>query len=212
VETAAVVVGAFREAAPEERALERVGERLERALNRRLEGEEFVTAVLAQVDTAHTVALLNYGHPPPLLIHADGAVHLVEPPQTAPPLGLAALGPQRPHLHRIRMHPGDQMLLYTDGVTEARDVRGEFYPLRERAFLLRETDPDQALEKLRQDVVSHCAGPLRDDAALLLLRYRDEPHAGESGARPHCPVPALQPCAEPEQRAAGAHPDGWDDP
>ena len=45
VETAALVVGAFREAAPDEAKLAEVGQRLERALNRRLEGEEFVTAV-----------------------------------------------------------------------------------------------------------------------------------------------------------------------
>lgn len=182
VQTAALVLGAFREAAPDSSCLEDVGARLERALNRRLEGEEFVTAVLVEVDRQHTVTLLNYGHPAPLLMRADGTVHLAEPPEAAPPLGLAALGPNGPSAHRVQLRPGDQMLLYTDGVTEARNRRGTFYPLTERAFLLKDHDPEVALETLRQDVVEHCAGPLGDDAAMLLLRYRDEPAAGDAGS------------------------------
>jgi len=174
VETAALVLGAFREAAPDEQPLEQIGARLERALNRRLEGEEFVTAVLVEVDRQHTVTLLNYGHPAPLLMRSDGYVHFAEPPEPAPPLGLAALGPSGPNAHRVHLRPGDQMLLYTDGVTEARDKRGAFYPLAERAHLLKHPDPDDALEALRQDIVEHCAGPLGDDAAMLLLRHRAE--------------------------------------
>lgn len=175
VETAALVLSAFREAAPDDQPLEQIGTRLERALNRRLEGEEFVTAVLAEVDRQHTVTLLNYGHPAPLLMRSDGSVQFAEPPDPAPPLGLAALGPVGPSAYRVQLRPGDQMLLYTDGVTEARNKHGIFYPLAERAHLLKHPDSDDALEALRQDIVDHCAGPLGDDAAMLLLRYRGEP-------------------------------------
>jgi serine phosphatase RsbU (regulator of sigma subunit) len=171
VETAALVLGAFREAAPEEAKLAAVGERLERALNRRLEGEEFVTAILAEVDDQHCVTMLNYGHPAPLLLRADGSVVFAEPPVCAPPLGLAVLGPDGPAPYTITLGPGDQMLLYTDGVTEARDRRGRFYPLELRAGLLRHLDPDRALDALRRDMVAHTGGPLADDAAMLLLRH-----------------------------------------
>ena len=173
VETAALVVGAFREAAPDEPKLAEVGQRLERALNRRLEGEKFVTAVLVDIDDEHCVTLLNYGHPAPLLRCADGTVSFAEPPQTAPPLGLAELGPDRPVPHSIFLHPGDQLLLYTDGVTEARDPAGVFYPLAERLDVLRHPDPEQALEAVRRDLEAYVCGPLTDDAAMLLLRYRD---------------------------------------
>jgi serine phosphatase RsbU (regulator of sigma subunit) len=173
VETAALVVGAFREAAPEEDKLAEVGQRLERALNRRLEGEEFVTAVLAEIDDEHCVTLVNYGHPAPLLIGADGTVTFAEPPLTAPPLGLAALGPDGPVAYSIFLHPGDQLLLYTDGVTEARDRDGVFYPLADRVGLLRDPDPEKALEAVRRDLEAYVRGPLTDDAAMLLLRYRD---------------------------------------
>ena len=178
VETAALVVGAFREAAPDEAKLAEVGQRLERALNRRLEGEEFVTAVLVEIDEERCVTLLNYGHPAPLLLCADGTVVFAEPPQSAPPLGLAALGPDRPVPHSISLHPGDQLLLYTDGVTEARDRSGVFYPLAERSIgLLRHSDPELALEAVRRDLEAYVSGRLTDDAAMLLLRYRDQADA-----------------------------------
>jgi len=177
VETAAVVLGAFREAAPEEDKLSMVGERLERALNRRLEGEEFVTAILAEIDDRHCVTMLNYGHPAPLVLRTGGEVGFAEPPVCAPPLGLAVLGPDGPAPYTATLGLGDRMLLYTDGVTEARDRRGRFYPLEERAGLLRHPDPQQALAALRRDVVAHTRGPLGDDAAMMLLCHHAEGEA-----------------------------------
>ncbi|QKW17693.1 serine/threonine-protein phosphatase [Kitasatospora sp. NA04385] len=176
VETAAVVLGAFREATPDEPDLEAVGARIERALDRRLDGEEFVSAILAEITADGTVTLLNYGHPPPLVVRADSRARWAEPARCAPPLGLAGLGPAGPEAHDLRLGSGDQLLLYTDGVTETRDHTGEFYPLPERAGLLSVDDPDGALEALRRDVAAHAAGPLKDDAAMMLLRRRsDEP-------------------------------------
>ncbi|MFC1407530.1 MULTISPECIES: PP2C family protein-serine/threonine phosphatase [Streptacidiphilus] len=202
VETAAVVLGAFREAAPEEKDLETVGNRIERALNRRLEGEEFVTAVLAEIDTDHGVTLLNYGHPAPLLLRADGTVEPADPDAYAPPLGLASLGPQGPTPHKVQLAQGDQMLLYTDGVTEARNRHREFYPLAQRAHLLDQPDPERALETLRRDLVAYTHGPLHDDAAMLLLRYRATPEAPNIPAdRTHQPSTApVAPDEPPQQR------------
>ncbi|SEM39556.1 PP2C family protein-serine/threonine phosphatase [Nonomuraea pusilla] len=173
VETAATVLGAFREAAHDEADLLGVTRRVERALNRRLSGEEFVTAVLAEAATDGTLTLLNYGHPAPLLLRADGETLLAEPGATAPPLGLSELNAPGPAPYQVPFAPGDQILLYTDGVVEARDRTGSFYPLVERSFLLGDDDPEQALEKLRLDLVAHVDGPLHDDAAMLLLRCKD---------------------------------------
>ncbi|MFD1661287.1 PP2C family protein-serine/threonine phosphatase [Streptomyces caeni] len=171
VETAAVVLGAFREAALDEPDLIGLGRRLDRSVARQLDGEKFVTAILAEVRDRE-VTFLNYGHPPPLLIHADGSVALPEPPWYTLPLGLTAHAPAEPAPFRADFHPGDQLLLYTDGVTEARDDDGRFYPLAERSHLLKDDDSEAALEILRQDLLQHVSGPLHDDAAMLLLRYR----------------------------------------
>lgn len=170
VETAALVLAAFREAAHDEPDLLGVSTRLEKALNRRLEGEDFVTAVLLEASAEGTMTLLNYGHPAPLILHSDGSVRFAEPKETAPPLGMGVLDVEGPLPHRVLFRPGDQMLLYTDGVIEARDPEGRFYPLADRAFLLKEDNPEAALEALRVDLVAHVDAPLHDDAALLLLR------------------------------------------
>ncbi|QOV41326.1 serine/threonine-protein phosphatase [Streptomyces ferrugineus] len=171
VETAALVLGAFREAALDERDLLGVGRRLARSADRQLEGEKFVTAILAEVRDRE-VTFLNYGHPAPLLLRADGSAALPEPAAYALPLGLGAHGASAPEPFRTDFLPGDQLLLYTDGITEARDDDGRFYPLPERAHLLKDSDPESALETLRQDLIQHVGGPLQDDAAMLLLRYR----------------------------------------
>ncbi|MFI8520931.1 PP2C family protein-serine/threonine phosphatase [Streptomyces sp. NPDC085481] len=172
VETAADVLGAFREAAHDEPDLSGVSTRLERAMNRTLCGERFVTAVIAEVREDRTVALLNYGHPSPLLVHADGSARFLSPNRRALPLGLGIHGAEGPETLSTTFHPGEQLLLYTDGVTEARDGRGEFYPLASRLHLLEADSPELALDALHSDIVAHAGGPLGDDAAMLLLRYR----------------------------------------
>jgi len=172
VETAAAVLGTFREAAYDERDLPGVAMRLERTLSRQLNDEQFVTAVLAELQVADRILLLNCGHPAPLVLRADGDVELVEPPEPAPPLGISPLADVRPPLSEVPFAPEDQLLLYTDGVIEARDARGAFYPLVERAGLLRDDDPEKALDKLQADLLAHSAAPFQDDAAMLLLRRR----------------------------------------
>ncbi|RAJ66428.1 serine phosphatase RsbU (regulator of sigma subunit) [Streptomyces sp. Amel2xB2] len=174
VETAAVVVGAFREAAYDEGDLMAVGQRLERALARHLLGEKFVTAVLAEVRERDGATLLNFGHPAPLLIRPDGSVHYAEPPDRALPLGLDLEDGPAPQPHRVPFVPGDQLLFYTDGVSEARDPANRFYPLEERGDLFKDPDPDAALAGVRLDLTEHIGTPPHDDAAMLLLRYRDE--------------------------------------
>jgi len=171
VETAAVVLGAFREAAPDEPDLRSVGTRLERALNRRLTGEDFVTAILVEIRD-DDLTLLNYGHPAPLVLRADGTSLFAEPEHAAPPLGLADLEPDPPEPYSLPFTSGDQLLLYTDGVIEARDPSGEFYPLEDRVAHLKADDPEQALHNLRQDLLDHLAGPIQDDTAMLLVRCK----------------------------------------
>ncbi|TSB16403.1 serine/threonine-protein phosphatase [Streptomyces benahoarensis] len=173
VESAAVVLGAFREAAHDEAELTAVGARVERALGRHLGGERFVTAVLAEIGDGPFATLLNFGHPAPLVVRAGGAVDFAAPPERALPLGLAAYADDGPKPHTVPFAPGDQLLFYTDGVTEARDGGGRFYPLDTRATLLKDDDPEEALRAVREDVVAHAEGPLHDDAAMLLVRYRE---------------------------------------
>jgi serine phosphatase RsbU (regulator of sigma subunit) len=172
VETAAVVLGAFREAAHDESKLQGVVVRLENALTRELSGEQFVTAVLAEIGGGSSITVINCGHPSPMVLRADGKSWFADPPDEALPLGMSSLKAIEPMPHYIPFEPGGQVLFYTDGVIEARDGAGEFYPLSSRAHLLNGTDPQLSLDALRADLLRHVGRPLGDDAAMLLLRQR----------------------------------------
>ncbi|MFF7074557.1 serine/threonine-protein phosphatase [Streptomyces pseudovenezuelae] len=184
VETAAVVLGAFREAAHDEPDLLGLGDRLERSVARELEGEKFVTAILGQIGTDGEAVFLNYGHPAPMVVRRNGTVDFPQPPSFALPLGLGAHGNEGPEPYRVDFAPGEQLLLYTDGVTEARDDEGHFYPVGERAHLLKDPDAHRALEALRADLAQHSGGPPHDDAAMLLLRYHGHEGHGEGKSVP----------------------------
>ncbi|MEU6345267.1 PP2C family protein-serine/threonine phosphatase [Streptomyces sp. NPDC046977] len=170
VKTAADVLGVFRDAARAEPGLDAVATRLDGALVRRGGAEEFVTAVLLTVPPAgDTAVLVNCGHPPPLLCR-DGGVAEVAPEAYAAPLGLLPLTGGRYRTQSVPYRPGDLLLLYTDGVSEARDRRDRFYPLAERVADLTPQDPQALLDRLLIDLRTWTGGGLGDDAALLALR------------------------------------------
>jgi hypothetical protein len=187
VEVAADVLGMYREVAHEVHTLGELARRLDAGLARRWgQHEEFVTALFAEIDPqAGRLSIFNCGHPPPILISEDG-VTVLEVPAPAPPLGLLTLGDSSGASRTLRLKPNDQLLLYTDGVTEARDRRRDFYALDERLAVLRARANGAGtglLELVRDDLMRHAGAPLEDDAALLLVRA-PEAWPGSAGPRP----------------------------
>ncbi|MFF9059433.1 PP2C family protein-serine/threonine phosphatase [Streptomyces sp. NPDC101213] len=176
VGTAALVLGVFREAAHDEPDLLAVVDRIERSLARNLGPDDFVTAVVAGYPRPGQLEVVNCGHAPPLLVPASGGIVPVVPPSPAPPLGLRALTDQTPDLHVLPFTDGDQLLLYTDGVTEARDRDREFYPLHDGLARTLTEEPARTLTALHDDLLAHVGGHLHDDAALILIRKPLLPH------------------------------------
>jgi serine phosphatase RsbU (regulator of sigma subunit) len=187
VEVAADIIGRFREVAHGVGTLNEVAYRLDAGLSRRWgQYEEFVTALLAEIDPDRgKLTILNCGHPPPLLISPEDGVTVLEVRAPAPPLGLITLGSDAGAKQVYPFKPNDQLLLYTDGVTEARDASREFYPLDERVKALApraqprltKTGKIRAngsapnlLELVRDDLLRYVGAPPDDDAALLLVR------------------------------------------
>ncbi|MFI6033251.1 PP2C family protein-serine/threonine phosphatase [Streptomyces sp. NPDC051315] len=183
VGTAALVLGVFREAAYDEPDLLAVVSRIERSLARNLRSDDFVTAVVAGYPRTGQLEVVNCGHAPPLLVR-DSVVTAVEPTRPAPPLGLRALTGETPSLQVLPFGDGDQLLLYTDGVTEARNGEREFYPLAEG--LTRHTcdEPGSTVTALHDELLAHVGGRLHDDAALLLLRIPGAPAGMNGSGRP----------------------------
>jgi phosphoserine phosphatase RsbU/P len=164
VRLAGVVLGSFRDVAQDRPDLTQVAAALDRSVTRAIGPEDFVTAVAVQVLGDGSAIVLNCGHPAPLLVRGGRATEL-GPPESAPPLGL---GP-RPEPLRLRLALGDRILLYTDGVSEAR-ARGAFFPLQAAAaFALVSAGLEAGLESLWAELQRHVAGQLHDDVALLLI-------------------------------------------
>jgi serine phosphatase RsbU (regulator of sigma subunit) len=196
VELAADVLGMFREQAHDACTLRELATRLDAGLGRGLgRHEEFVTALLVEIDPeSGQTSIFNCGHPAPLLIpapcdnDATRCVTLMEVPAPAPPLGLLTLGETSNAQLSCALQPNDKLLLYTDGVTEARDAKRTFYPLPERIGALAAkaagsqtggkavlksvssgSSRQGLLDLVRADLHKHVGAPLEDDAALLLV-------------------------------------------
>ena len=187
VEVAADIIGRFREVAHGVGTLNEVAHRLDAGLSRRWgQHEEFVTALLAEIDPERgKLTILNCGHPPPILISPEDGVTVLEVRAPAPPLGLFTLGSDAGAKEVRAFKPNDQLLLYTDGVTEARDASREFYPLDERVralapkaqprltrtgkIRLNGAEPS-LLDLVKDDLLRYVGAPPEDDAALLLIR------------------------------------------
>lgn len=197
--TVAAVLGSFREAAHDEPELPGVLRRLERALQRELGepslGEEFVTVLLLEVGPDGLVKALNCGHPwPHRLSRGSGrrvraaAVGRGDP---LPPLGLFPL-PGRLSVARLtRLAPGDALVLHTDGAEDARDARGEFFPLARalaEAAPVAPVVPAAVVERVRTALLRHTGGRLSDDMALMVLR-RDRCRVAGPARRPGALTP-----------------------
>jgi hypothetical protein len=119
--------------------------------------------------------LVCCGHPPPLLLRGGSATFIE--PCPAPPLGLLDLADGWCQSSRFGVGEGEQLLLYTDGVSEARDAAGRFFPLAERTTraLARTGSADggpELLDELVANLADHVSGRMRDDVLLLLASIR----------------------------------------
>ncbi|MEU1663983.1 PP2C family protein-serine/threonine phosphatase [Streptomyces sparsogenes] len=140
--------------------------------------DHFCTGVLCRLD-AETGVLrwVNCGHPPPLLVRNERvfAGALDSPPQ--PPIGLAGpLAPATRQVHETKLEPGDCVLLYTDGVVEARDADGAEFGLdRFTDFIIRSNAagerPAEVLRLLIHAILDYQRNRLRDDATILLFEW-----------------------------------------
>jgi serine phosphatase RsbU (regulator of sigma subunit) len=189
---AAAVGRAFRRLAVHPDPLQVVAARLHAFVADHADGEQFVTAQLLFIpsEPEGEPRIVCCGHPPPLLLRGGRATPLDALPP-APPLGLLDLGGCAPHADLLGAGPGDCVLLYTDGVSEAYDASGRPYPLAERAAELwtqaeaTRRDPgagDCLPELLRDDLLDHVGGELRDDATILYLRLDAQADAQPSPA------------------------------
>ncbi|MFF2364408.1 PP2C family protein-serine/threonine phosphatase [Streptomyces sp. NPDC058122] len=175
---ASVVLGAFREGAHRYDTLRELTAALEVSVCRDLDevadtehdpGEHFVTALVLDIpDDGTQVEMINCGHPPPLLLR-DHQVSVLHARHPVPPLGMCELPASSHHTDPFAFAAGDFLLLYTDGVIEARSPEGVFYPLAERVAGFTASNPDVLLRQIHDDLVRHIGDQPGDDAAFLVI-------------------------------------------
>ncbi|MYW66975.1 SpoIIE family protein phosphatase [Streptomyces sp. SID8379] len=166
--TARAVLDAWRQLAMHQSSLEVLAVRLHSLVVHSAEPDRFVTAALLTVAPDGSADLVCCGHPPPLLIRGGGAVPAAVP-APAPPLGLLDLAQGWCAAQPVPARAWDRMLLHTDGVSEARDGDGAFYPLAERATELAARPLAAFTAALAADLMHHARGRLQDDATLLAV-------------------------------------------
>lgn len=164
VRLAAAVLGCFREVAHTRADLVGVHEALEATVRRIASPEDFVTVALVEL-AGDSGVLLSCGHPPPILI-TDGHAERLPVHEPLEPLGLGSPGGSTTP---FPFPEGARLLLHTDGLLEARNARGTFFPALEQVDALCDADLDRCLDQLLERLTDHCEGHIDDDVALLLV-------------------------------------------
>ncbi|WP_420713802.1 PP2C family protein-serine/threonine phosphatase [Streptomyces sp. NRRL WC-3626] len=179
VGAASAVINCFRENAYDQPDLRGVVRRMQIAVSRygamvpsEDQTEHFATALIAEIPHGGgNVRILNCGHPAPVFVRG-GEIHVHEPALASTPLNLSALLGDHYYVDTVAFAPGDQLLLYTDGVSETRDRAGEFFPLADWARRHHDTPPRDLLDRLHTDLLHYAGGRLDDDIAAIAVRCR----------------------------------------
>ncbi|MFJ9818535.1 PP2C family protein-serine/threonine phosphatase [Streptomyces sp. NPDC101151] len=188
VGAASAVINCFRENAYDQPDLRGIIRRLEASIARYSVGtpsldqpEHFATALIAEIPCGGgQIRILNCGHPPPLLVR-HGDLRVLESTMPSPPLNLATLLGDHYIVDTVPFGEGDQLLLYTDGVTETRSRDGAFFPLPEWMRQLGPAPPRELLDRLHRDLLHYSGGRLEDDIAALAVRCRNPSGQERSG-------------------------------
>lgn len=220
--TVAALLGSFREAAHDEPELVGVLRRLDRTMSRHLRErehmaglclltdagatpltgrhdeviEEFATLLLLQLSDEGGVQLVNCGHPQPYLLRIRQCPQLLPMGDPLPPLGVLDAALQVVPVQRAALRPGEGLVVHTDGLPEARDAAGAFFPLPDVMAAMVPAARSGGARRagdlagaLMSAALEHAGGRLADDMAVLVL-LRETPavsslgHAAELSASP----------------------------
>ena len=140
-------------------------------------GYRFITLCIALLDPIrHEIELANAGHLPPILRHFEGPAEFVGMRESGMPLGV--MPEQEYASYRIKLAPGDAMIFYTDGITEAMNTLNQLFT-KERVHAVISRGDESVVDlvpALIDAVEEFTAGcSQRDDICVTALRRVSEP-------------------------------------
>jgi serine phosphatase RsbU (regulator of sigma subunit) len=154
--------------------LEEMVLRVSRYLNERTGGEQYATVFYCTVAFGGELRWVNAGHPPPILARASGAVESLA--ANGLPVGLIEEASYA--AEESRLEPGDKIVIYSDGLSEAHDRAGEFFGIKRLREIARLESGGScrdvldailaAVERFTEDA------PQSDDVSIAVLEYRPE--------------------------------------
>jgi serine phosphatase RsbU (regulator of sigma subunit) len=171
---AALLQGSFLTAMATPDEMEATMARINQFLYERTEGEKYATVFLCVIDWHGKMCWSNAGHVKPMLIRASGEITCLD--TTGMPLGLldvATFGVQT-----MQLAPGDKLVAFSDGLTEAEDASGSFFETARLSVLLKshaERDAAELHAAVMREVERFTAGAIQtDDITSLVLEYRPD--------------------------------------
>ncbi|MDQ3666605.1 MAG: SpoIIE family protein phosphatase [Acidobacteriota bacterium] len=143
---------------------------LNRVLVRKSDVQRFLTLFCALIAPDGTLSFVNAGHNPPILVRASGKTELL----SSASMLLGAFDFAEYHAHETKLEPGDVLVIFSDGVTEAANAANQLFGDQRLEELVKKSAGRSAKdikERIEQDVMTFTRGlPQRDDITLIALK------------------------------------------
>ncbi len=168
-----VAMAAYRNARRRGTSLLETADAIDEAISGHFRPGQFVTGVLAELDLASGCCTWHLaGHPAPLLLRSGRVVKTL----TADPDLPFGIGGSRSSSQE-RLEPGDRMLVFTDGVVEARSPDGELFGVERLADLVAREETagvaaPETMRRLMHAVLAYQPDGLRDDATAMMIEWQ----------------------------------------
>jgi serine phosphatase RsbU (regulator of sigma subunit) len=169
---AALLQGSFLLASDGTPDIERMMSRINLFLNERTEGEKYATVFYCTLSREGILRWANAGHVTPFLVRSNGDLLTLK--TTGMPLGMLDI--DQYSVETIQMNPGDKILAYSDGLSEAQNADGHFFETSRMKRILTAKAGDSAAElhsALMEQVESFTEGTVQhDDITALVMEFR----------------------------------------